>query len=219
MQQQVLLDKLSEFLTFEQCGLQLYRVVASRATRPELRQRYQEFGDQTAHHRDVLVTLITTLGGDPNYVSPTARLAQFKSAKLLESALVVDGLAPEEVELGDLEDVWLAETKCHGNWQLLGQLAQQAPSKMQQPLKQAVQEVEQQEDEHERWAHEMHAQLCLEAIVQGPALRPERWQNLISAPQPPVGTLNPSPIEEGLLAGAGLPMWQDSLVARAMRMG
>jgi hypothetical protein len=217
METQMLLDKLSECLTFEQCGLQLYRVVESRAMRPELKRRYREFGEQTAHHRDVLVTLISALGGDPNYVSPTARLVQFKSTKLLESALVVAGLAAEEVELSDLENVWLAETKCHGNWALLSHLAEQAPPRMREPLQQAVGEVEQEEDEHVRWAHDMHAQLCLQAIVQGPALPPERWQTLISAPLPPIETLNPSPIKEGLLAGAGQPMWQDSLVGRAMR--
>ena len=219
MQPENLFDKLSEFLTFEQCGLQLYRVVESRATRPELKQRYREFGEQTARHREVLARCITALGGDPNYVSPTARLAQFKSTKLLESAIVVDGLAPEDVELADLENVWLAETKCHDNWTLLHQLADQAAAPMQQALQQAVAEVEQEEDEHVRWAHDMHAQLCLQSLVQGPARSPELWLSLVSAPMPPVETLNPSPIKEGLLAGASQPMWQESLVTRAMRMG
>ena len=110
MEQTVLLDKLSEFLMVEQGGLELYRVAAARCSDQDLVQRYVAFGDETAHHRAVLVQLITRLGGDPNYVSPTARLAQVKAARLLQTVLTVDGLSPLEVELNDLENVLLAET-------------------------------------------------------------------------------------------------------------
>src|ERR687886_2580872 len=118
MEQQVVLDKLSEFLMVEQGGLELYRVAAERCMLPALKQRYQEFGQQTARHRAVYVQLIQALGGDPNYVSPTARLAQVKATKLLESAMIGDGLAPEEIQANDLENVLLAEPKDHADWQL-----------------------------------------------------------------------------------------------------
>ena len=57
MEQQVLLDKLSEFLMVEQGGLQLYRVAAARCSLPNIKQRYQEFGEQTARHREIYVTV------------------------------------------------------------------------------------------------------------------------------------------------------------------
>lgn len=126
MLKQVLMDQLSEFLMVEQGGLELYRVAASRATNPELKAKYEEFGRETAHHREVLVRLIERLGGDPNYVSPTARVAQFKAAKLLESSMVIDGLSEQELELSDLENVLLAETKDHADWSLLHQMAEKA---------------------------------------------------------------------------------------------
>ena len=126
MLKQVLLDQLSEFLMVEQGGLELYRVAASRARNPELKAKYEEFGRETAHHREVLVRLIERLGGDPSHVSPTARVAQFKAAKLLESAMVVDGLDEREIELSDLENVLLAETKDHADWTLLQQMADKA---------------------------------------------------------------------------------------------
>jgi rubrerythrin len=93
---QVLLDKLSEFLMVEQCGWQLYRVVGSRATDKELKERYQEFGQETDRHRTILTSLIRDLGGDPDYVSPTARVAQAKSEALLQSALVSAKLPPAQ---------------------------------------------------------------------------------------------------------------------------
>ena len=78
MDYQVVLDKLSEFLMTEQRGIELYTVAASRSTSPDVRSKYEEFGSQTAHHRDVLVQLITQLGGGPDYVSPTARLVLYR---------------------------------------------------------------------------------------------------------------------------------------------
>ncbi len=220
MKRQVLLDKLSEFLMVEQGGLELYRVAASRCQRPELLQRYEEFGQQTARHREVLARLIERLGGDPSYVSPTARAAQVKAAKLIESALVVDGLAPEEIEASDLENVLLAETKDHADWHLLSQLATQPiDDEVKQAVAAAVKEVEQEEDRHLEWARETLGQLCLRMVLEGPAPSPERWLMVTSGPLPPIETLNPSPVTADLLPSALEPGWQDSLVARAMRAG
>src|SRR5215210_2024676 len=128
MQYTVMLDKLSEFLMVEQCGFELYKVVATRATTPALKQQYEEFGRETARHREVLIRLIERLGGDPSYIGPSARIAQFKAAKLLESALAVDGLSQPEIEMNDLENVLLAETKDHADWHLLSELAKQLAS-------------------------------------------------------------------------------------------
>src|SRR5918997_6042030 len=125
MERQTLLDKLSEFLMVEQGGLQLYTVAAARTANRTLKKRYEEFGKETAQHRQVLVQLIERLGGDPSYISPTARVAQFKGAKLLESSSCVAGAGQKELEANDLENVLLAETKAHADWSLLQQMAQQ----------------------------------------------------------------------------------------------
>lgn len=126
MLRSVLLDMLSEFLMVEQGGLQLYRTALGRCTNPELKAKYTEFLAETSHHREVLANLIQELGGDPSYVSPTARVAQYKASKLLESAVVIDGLSEAEIELGDVENVLLAETKDHADWSLLSKMAEQA---------------------------------------------------------------------------------------------
>jgi rubrerythrin len=218
MEKQVLLDKLSEFLMVEQGGLQLYRVAAERCTRPDLKERYQEFGKQTARHREVYVQLIQALGGDPNYVSPTARLAQVKATKLIESAMIVDGLAPEEIMASDLENVLLAETKCHLDWELVSQLAEQATdATMQQALQQAVQEVEQQEDEHVEWARQTLSEMGLQMVQKGPAPPPERWMQVLSGPMPPIKEQHPEPVTKGLMAPAKEPAWGPTPIARDMQ--
>ncbi len=217
MQHEVMLDKLSEFLMVEQGGLELYRVAASRCTTPEIKARYEEFGRETARHREVLVKLITTLGGDPNYVSPSARVAQFKACKLLESAVANAGLSQQEIELSDLENVLLAETKCHLDWELVSQLAKQVTDAKKQALQQAVQEVEDQEDQHVEWARQTLSQMALEMVQKGPAPSPERWMQVLSGSEPPIEEVNPSPVTQGLLEPAQQPAWGPTPIARDMQ--
>jgi rubrerythrin len=217
MEQQVLLDKLSEFLTVEQGGLQLYEVAASHAVEPELQRRYQQFAQQTAQHRAVLVTLIKRLGGDPNYVSPTARLAQVKAEKLLSACLIVEGLSLQEIEANDLENLLLAETKDHADWEVLSQLAQQATDpQVKRALAEAVQEVEPQEDEHLTWARQTLSALTLRLVQEGPAPLPERWQRAIIAPEPPITAIHPAPMEDGLLGPARQAQWEETPIARSL---
>jgi rubrerythrin len=216
MQQAIIMDKLSEFLMVEQGGLDLYRVAAARSKTPTLKAKYEEFGRQTARHREVLVNLITELGGDPNYVSPTARLAQYKASKLLEASLQVDGLSAEEIEANDLENLLLAETKDHSDWHILSQLAESAPGAMKSALQAAVAEVEDEEDEHVEWARETLTAMCLQMVQQKQAPDPERWQTRISGPLPPIQTFHPAPFTDGLLEGSELPMWIETPISRSM---
>ena len=216
MQQHIILDKLSEFLMVEECGFHLYQVVAGRTQTPRLKTKYQEFGRETAHHREVLTKLITQLGGDPNYISPSARVAEFKAAKLLESSLAVDGLSQEEIEASDLENVLLAETKDHADWHVLSQMAEQASGKMKEALQAAVEEVESQEDEHFTWARETLTEMTLSMANESKAPSPERWQSCITGPEPPITSFHPAPFEKDLLEGSKEPVWLESVTAREM---
>jgi rubrerythrin len=216
MQQQIVLDKLSEFLMVEECGFHLYQVVAGRSKTPRLRSKYQEFGRETSHHREVLVKLITQVGGDPNYISPSARVAEFKAAKLLESSLAVDGLSQDEIEMSDLENVLLAETKDHADWHVLSQMAQQASGNMKEALQAAVEEVESQEDDHLNWARETLTEMSLSMANESKAPPPERWQNRISGPEPGITSFHAAPFTKFLLEGSNEPMWLDSPTAREL---
>jgi len=89
---------------------------------------HEEFGRETDRRRTILTGLTRGLGGDPDYVSPTARLAQAKSEALLQSALVSGPLTEAEREANDLENLLLAETNDHADWELLGQLVEQLPA-------------------------------------------------------------------------------------------
>ena len=218
MERTVLLDLLSEFLMVEQGGLELYRVAAARCTDAALKQRYLAFGEETARHRELLVRLIERLGGDPAYVSPTARRAQAKTAALQQAALAAHGLSQPELEAADLENVLLAETKDHADWHLLQLLAGQAEdAAVRAALEEIVPQVEEEEDEHLRWARDELAERTLRRVLLGPAAPPERWQRLLTGPEPPLAAIHPAPATEGLLPLSRLPPWADPPALRELR--
>jgi rubrerythrin len=216
MNNEVLLDKLSEFLMVEQCGWQLYRVVGERTNDPELRKRYQEFGQETDRHRTILTGLIRQLGGDPDHVSPTARIAQAKSEALLQSALVAGPLGEAERETVALENVLLAETKDHADWELLGKLAEQLPNgKARKAIEAAVAEVEPQEDEHLGWAREKLASLSLQALLEAPPPDPKRLDRCVIQPELKVKEVHAAPMDKRSLSdGAKLPSAQETPASR-----
>ena len=150
----LLADLLSACLTHERCGVHLYRSVAGRTTVDEFRQRYEEFGAETLDHVRILEELIVASGGDPHYVSPSARASEKAGAGLVESTWAIAGsVDPLTAELAMLEAVLLAEAKDHGNWELLDMLADQmAAGDVRSQLEAAVATVLAQEQEHHGWA-------------------------------------------------------------------
>lgn len=154
-------DMLSAALTHERCGTHLYRSVAGRTHNPVLKARYEEFGEETMHHVQVLEELIAGIGGDPQYVSPAARAVQGMDTAVLESTFRADGtLDPMVREMAMLDAVLLAETIDHANWANLAQLAEDLDEgPVRQALTAAVTEVGPEEDDHLRWASDMKAKM------------------------------------------------------------
>lgn len=157
-------DQLSSILTHERCGVHLYRSVAGRTTLDGLREKYEEFGRQTERHVEILESFIAQCGGNPNCVSPAARATEGTNAKILESTFALNGTVDlETAELTMLNAVFLAESVDHANWELLAQICEQLPEgDVRTALRSAVDEVEQQEDEHLSWSRSTKAQLIVQ---------------------------------------------------------
>jgi hypothetical protein len=156
-----LADVLSSMLTHERCGVHLYRSVATRAVGSSLRERFEAFGGETLRHVELLEELITSAGGNPGYVSPSARATEARASKLLESTFLLAGsIDPVTAELGLVEAVFLAETIDHANWQTMARLRDALPQgDLRAAVERAVAEVEPQEDEHLEWAKTTRASL------------------------------------------------------------
>jgi rubrerythrin len=156
-------DLLSACLMHEQCGLHLYRTAINMTTDEQLRTKYQEFGAETEEHIRIFEELIAACGGRPGYVSPTARLTEALDSKMHEAALLFpDGADQQTLELAILETVVLAESKCHSNWTLIQKMTEQLPDgPARTAFQSAVDQVENQEDEHIRWTRETWEQLIM----------------------------------------------------------
>ncbi len=171
-------DLLSACLAHERCGVHLYRSVASRTTVDTLRERYEHFGEETLDHVRVLEELILATGGDPQYVSPSARATEMAGTGLVETTYLLGGsVDPQTAELAMLEAVALAEAKDHANWELLSQLAAQMnDGDVRTQLEAAASEVLAQEEEHYSWARETRAQMLFE-LATGAAMPPPAEQD------------------------------------------
>jgi rubrerythrin len=156
MNGQFLADTLSAFLAHEQCGVHVYRVVAGASQNPILKGKYEKFLGQTERHVNVLERLISSLGGNPYYVSPTARMVHSMNTGMMQGVVLAAGSAdPLTRELVMLEAVLLAETKDHADWAFLAHLADEVPEgDARSALLAAVGEVEPEEDEHVDWAQD-----------------------------------------------------------------
>jgi rubrerythrin len=84
-------------------------------------------------------------------------------AKLLESTFLLAGSAdPMTQEMAMLDAVFLGETICHSNWRILSSLADELPEgDVRTAFREAVEQVEEQEDEHLEWAHSTRERLVL----------------------------------------------------------
>lgn len=161
-----LANTLSAFLAHERCGLHLYRSVAGMTQIEPWREKYREFGQETENHIEILSTLIEELGGDPMYVSPTARMDEFVSTKLMEPILLAGSVDQMTMELTCLEAVLLAENKCQTDWQLLKSLvAKMSDSSSKQAIERAIEQVADQEDEHVHWAKTTWQETVMSQII------------------------------------------------------
>jgi len=161
-------NQFSTFITHERCGVHLYRTAAGLTQIEDWRAKYQEFGAQTENHVEILTDLIEELGGDPMYVSPSARMTEYMNTKLMEPILLSGSVDRMTMELTCLEAVLLAERKCHANWSFLKTLTEQLPDSVStRAISDAVERVEAEEDEHVHWAKTAWQEMVMYQITSG----------------------------------------------------
>jgi len=157
---------MSAFAAHKRCVVHLYRMAAGLTQIPEWREKYMEFEDHTADHLRILERLIERLGGDPMYASPQARMTEFVATKLVEPILLEGSVDPLTLELTLLEAVTLAERKRRLNWKLISELADQMRETIsKQAMREAVEQVESDQDEHVRWAETRWLRMMIAQVM------------------------------------------------------
>ncbi len=165
---------LLEALETEIGGVQVYETAVRCAQNEELREEFEKYLEETKEHVQVYVELLEALGVDAQKETPGREVVRNKGLALVKAMeLALDVSDPAAAEIVAAECVVDAETKCHLNWHLVGELSKKAKGEEGKQLKAAYEQVEDQEDEHlyhsAGWARELWIQrLGMPAVLPPP---------------------------------------------------
>jgi hypothetical protein len=140
---------LFQALETEHGGIAVYETAIRCAVNDDLRAEWEEYLEQTRRHHQVVTGLVKELGLDPSTETPGRGVVRHIGESLvaaMERALAAG--PPDAAQLVAAECVVHAETKDHLNWELLRTAADKAPKSLAEPIAEACDEVEDEEDEH-----------------------------------------------------------------------
>ena len=142
-------ELLYQALETETGGIRVYESALECVVNPELKEEWEEYLEQTRNHEQILQEVFGKLGLDPNVETPGRKVVRHMGESLVGAMQMAkqSGKAAE-AELVAAECVVLAETKDHLNWELLGQVTDSLEGDEARTMGKAVEEVEEQEDEH-----------------------------------------------------------------------
>jgi hypothetical protein len=152
---------LYEALETEKGGVQIYEMALRCAINDDLLEEWQKYLEQTRNHVDVLLDVFKKLGLNPDQETPGRNIVRLSGQSLLKTMVVALSIEkPAAAQIVAAECVVTAETKDHMNWELLSVAAKALSGIEQKTIKSAVEQVEDEEDEHlyhsTGWARELH---------------------------------------------------------------
>jgi rubrerythrin len=172
--EQQLQELLCQALEVELGGVQIYQTALSCVQNEDLRKEWEKYLGETRRHVEVLTRVFGLLGLDPETMTPGRQVQRHLGQSLVQAMqMAKDTGDPAGAELTACECVVLAETKDHSDWELIGQVAKQGAGESTRALKQAYEEVEDEEDHHiyhtKGWCRELWLQsLGLPAVLPPP---------------------------------------------------
>lgn len=165
---------LLEALETELGGVKIYETSLRCVRNKDLKKEFEKYLEQTQEHVQIYTDLLEALGIDTEIEAPGREVVRKKGLALVQSMeLALEQTDPAAAELVAVECVVDAETKCHLNWHLVGEMADAAKGEEAKHLKAAVESVEDEEDEHlyhsAGWARELWIQrLGMAAVLPPP---------------------------------------------------
>ena len=177
METKQLKELLLQSLEHERGGVKIYETALNCARNEDLKEEWQRYRDETENHVQILHDVFAALELDPEEESPGREIVRKLGASFvaaMEEALAAGN--PQAAEILAAECVVFAETKDHLDWELIGEAAKKLRGPDGKPLKEAYQEVEDQEDEHlyhtKGWCRELWmASLGMKAMMPPPEER------------------------------------------------
>jgi rubrerythrin len=155
-------DFFSEMLAVEEGGEKLYAKALEELQHEDFRATLEEFHEETQRHIELVREMMQVAGVAESHKSPTAEAAEQKAEGLL-SVEVADHLK----DLNNIENLVLAETKDHWDWELLRSVVSRIEdADTRDVTRDAVAEVFKQEREHLQWNQDTLTELAMESAEQ-----------------------------------------------------
>jgi rubrerythrin len=174
MKNEQLNQLLYEALETEMGGIHVYETAIRCAVNKDLKEEWEEYHEQTQKHEQIVRDLFGKLGLDPEKETPGRQVVRHIGESLVKAMkMALEAGKPEAAQIVAAECVVEAETKDHLNWELISQVAEKSKGEDRKALKDALEQVEKEEDEHlyhtTGWARELWIEsLGLPAVIPPP---------------------------------------------------
>jgi rubrerythrin len=174
MKKEQMNELLYQALETELGGVQIYTTALTCAQNEDLKKEWEEYLEQTENHVEIVRGVFEKLSLDPETETPGRLVVRHIGESLVKAMEMAKSAGePAAAELVAAECVTLAETKDHMNWELIGELAKESKGETSAALKEAHDQVEDQEDEHlyhtTGWTRELWIQsLGMPAVLPPP---------------------------------------------------
>ena len=174
MNREQLTELLYQGLETEMGGVLVYETALRCVQNEELKEEWEKYLEQTKTHVRVMLGVFTTFGMDSQAQTPGRVVVRHIGESLVKAMeLALQAGPPEAAELVACECVVEAEAKDHLNWELIEVASKALKGDEAKALKEAYEQVEEQEDEHlyhtTGWCRELWIQsLGLPAVIPPP---------------------------------------------------
>lgn len=141
-------------------GEKLYEAAIENAVNSDLKQEWQKYLEETRTHQDILERVFEVAGLDIDTESPGRTVVRQKGEALVSAVKAAGESGDAKVgELVAAESIVEAESKDHQNWELLGRMVEHVGGDLESALREAYEEVSEQEAHHlfhtMGWAREL----------------------------------------------------------------
>jgi hypothetical protein len=174
MKNEQLHQLLYEALETEMGGVQVYKMAIQCAVNQDLKEEWEKYLEQTHNHEQVVRELLGKFSLDPQAETPGRKVVRHIGESLVGAMeMALKSGKPQAAQIVAAECVVLAETKDHLNWELIGQVVTKTKGEDGKALKEALEQVEEEEDEHlyhtTGWTRELWIEsLGLPAVIPPP---------------------------------------------------
>ena len=174
MEMQVVKELILQSLEHEMGGVKVYETALKCAQNEDLKEEWEKYHQETERHVQILQDVCAQMQRDAEEQSPGRKIVHDMGAALVAAMEAALGAGDkDQAEIVAAECVVLAEEKDHSNWQLIGEVAKKMTGAEAKAMKEAYQEVEDQEDEHyyhsKGWLRELSMQsLGMKAVLPPP---------------------------------------------------